>query len=69
MRAAPLLFQRETQVYVWVPPLINTLGTKAGSEKTTGAGYNVLPVWKKRLNAKTMVTAPNSEARARERCG
>jgi hypothetical protein len=34
---------------------------KVGSEKTFGAGYNVLPVWKKRLDAKTLVTTPNSD--------
>jgi|SRR5215813_9235728 len=48
-----LLFQRATQTYLWALPLINTLGMKIGSEKTFGAGYNVLPVWKKRLDAKT----------------
>jgi hypothetical protein len=34
---------------------------KVGSEKTFGVGYNVLPVWKKRLDAKTLVTTPNSD--------
>jgi hypothetical protein len=34
---------------------------KVGSEKTFGAGYNILPVWKKRLDAKTLVTTPNSD--------
>src|SRR5215813_1133594 len=56
-----LLFQRATQTYLWALPLINTLGMKLGSEKTFGAGYNVLPVWKKRLDAKTLVTTPNSD--------
>jgi hypothetical protein len=56
-----LLFQRATQTYLWALPLINTLGMKAGSEKAFGAGYNVLPVWKKRLDAKTLVTTPNSD--------
>src|SRR6516225_9594732 len=55
------LFQRATQTYLWALPLINTLGMKVGSEKTFGAGYNVLPVWKKRLDAKTLVTTPNSD--------
>jgi hypothetical protein len=41
--------------------LINTLGMKNGSEKVFGAGYNVLPIWKKRLDAKTLVTTPNSD--------
>ena len=56
-----LLFQRATQTYLWAMPLINTLGMKVGSEKVFGAGYNILPVWKKRLDAKTLVTTPNSD--------
>jgi hypothetical protein len=56
-----LLFQRATQTYLWAMPLINTLGMKVGSEKVFGAGYNVLPIWKKRLDAKTLVTTPNSD--------
>jgi hypothetical protein len=42
-------------------PLINTLGMKVGSEEKFGAGYNVLPIWKERLDAKTLVTTPNSD--------
>ena len=34
---------------------------QVGSEKVFGAGYNVLPIWKNRLNAKTLVTTPNSD--------
>jgi hypothetical protein len=56
-----LLFQRASQTYLWAMPLINTMGMKGGSEKTFGAGYHVLPVWKKRLSAKTLVTTPNSD--------
>jgi hypothetical protein len=56
-----LLFQRATQTYLWALPLINTLGMKNGSEKVFGAGYNVLPIWKQRLDAKTLVTTPNSD--------
>jgi len=56
-----LLFQRATQTYLWALPLINTLGMKVGSEKVFGVGYHVLPVWKKRLDAKTLITTPNSD--------
>ncbi len=56
-----LLFQRATQVYLWAMPLVNTLGMKEGSEKVFGSGYNVLPIWKSRLDAKTLVTTPNSD--------
>jgi hypothetical protein len=56
-----LLFQRAMQTYLWAMPLINTLGMQVGSESTFGAGYNVLPIWKQRLDAKTLVTTPNSD--------
>jgi hypothetical protein len=56
-----LLFQRATQAYLWALPLTNTLGMKLGSEAVFGAGYDVLPIWKKRLDAKTLVTTPNSD--------
>jgi hypothetical protein len=56
-----LLYHRATQTYLWALPLINTLGMQVGSQKTFGEGYNVLPVWKKRLDAKTLVTTPNSD--------
>lgn len=56
-----LFFQRAVQVYLWSLPAVNIYAMKEGSEKTYGAGYNVLPVWKERLNAKTKVTTPNSD--------
>ena len=56
-----LLFERATQTYLWALPLVNTLGMKIGSEEKFGAGYNVLPIWKKRLDAKTLITTPNSD--------
>jgi hypothetical protein len=56
-----LLFERATQIYLWAMPLINTLGMQVGSEKVFGAGYNVLPIWKQRLDAKTLITTPNSD--------
>lgn len=56
-----LEFQQATQAYLWALPLINTLGMKFGSEKAFGAGYNILPVWKERLDPKTLVTTPNSD--------
>ncbi len=53
--------QRATQVYLWAMPLLNVLGMKTGSEKLFEAGYNVLPVWKNRVDAKALVTTPNSD--------
>ena len=40
---------------------LNMYGMKEGSEKVFGKGYNVLPVFKQRLNAKTLITTPNSD--------
>jgi hypothetical protein len=56
-----LLFQRATQVYLWALPAVNLMAMKEGSEKVFGSGYNVFPVWKERLNARTRVTTPNSD--------
>jgi hypothetical protein len=56
-----LLFQRAVQSYIWALPALNMYAMKEGSEKAFGAGYNVLPIWKDRLNAKTRVTTPNSD--------
>jgi len=56
-----LLFQRAVQSYIWALPALNMYAMKEGSEKVFGKGYNVLPIWKDRLNAKTLVTTPNSD--------
>jgi hypothetical protein len=56
-----LLFQRAVQSYLWALPALNMVAMKEGSEKVFGKGYNVLPIWKDRLNAKTLVTTPNSD--------
>lgn len=56
-----LIFQRAVQAYLWALPAVNVWAMKEGSEKQFGAGYNVLPVWKKRMDAKTLVTTPNSD--------
>src|SRR5215813_2493728 len=56
-----LLFERGVQSYLWALPAINMWAMKQGSEARFGAGYNVLPVWMQRLNAKTLVTTPNSD--------
>lgn len=56
-----LLYQRAVQAYLWALPALNMYGMKEGSERVFGAGYNVLPIFKERLNAKTLVTTPNSD--------
>jgi hypothetical protein len=54
-------FQRAVQTYLWALPALNMYGMKEGSEKVFGKGYNVLPIFKQRLNAKTLITTPNSD--------
>jgi hypothetical protein len=56
-----LIFQRATQAYLWSLPAMNLWAMKEGSEKVFGAGYNVLPTWKERIRASTLVTTPNSD--------
>jgi hypothetical protein len=56
-----LLFQRAVQTYLWAMPALNMYGMKEGSERTFGKGYNILPIFKDRLNAKTLITTPNSD--------
>ncbi|MEV4204282.1 DUF1254 domain-containing protein [Nocardia salmonicida] len=54
-----LLFQRAVQSYLWALPAINIWAMKEASEATFGGGYNVLPIWQDRIDAKTLVTTPN----------
>jgi len=56
-----LLFQNAVQTYLWALLALNMYGMKEGSEKIFGRGYYVLPIWKERLNAKTLITTPNSD--------
>src|SRR5882672_9653270 len=56
-----LFFERAVQTYLWALPVLNMYGMKEGSEKVFGSGYNVLPIFKQRLNAKTLITTPNSD--------
>jgi hypothetical protein len=56
-----LTFQRAMQTYLWAMPLLNTAGMRDGAAEAFGAGYNVMPIWTKRLDAKTKITTPNSD--------
>jgi hypothetical protein len=56
-----LTFERAVQAYLWALPALNMYGMKEGSEKVFGKGYNVLPIFNDRLNAKTLITTPNSD--------
>jgi len=51
-----LYFQRACQVYLWALPAMNTVAMREASAKAFGSGYNVMPVWRNRLDPKTLVT-------------
>jgi hypothetical protein len=54
-----LLFQRAVQGYLWTLPAVSMWAMKEASEARFGGGYHVLPVWQKRVDARTRVTTPN----------
>ncbi len=55
------LYHEAVQTYLWAMPALNMEAMKEGSEAKFGKGYNVLPIFKERLNAKTLITTPNSD--------
>jgi hypothetical protein len=54
-------YQNAVAAYLMTLPVLNTIGMRDGSEAIFGKGYNVLPIWKDRMNAKTWVTTPNCD--------
>ena len=56
-----MIFQRATQSIMWSMPAMTLWYMKKGSEAQFGEGSNILPIWKDRLNSKTLVSTPNSD--------
>jgi hypothetical protein len=56
-----LYYQRAVHAYMTMLPALNTIGMRDGSEATFGAGYNVLPIWKDRMDSRTWVPTPNAD--------
>ena len=56
-----LIFQRATQTYLWAMPLLNTMGMRDGFAQSYRPTYNTMAIWEKRLDAKTLITTPNSD--------
>jgi hypothetical protein len=56
-----LYYQRACQAYMSMLPALNVIGMKDGSEKEFGAGYNVLPIWKDRMDSRCWVPTPNAD--------
>lgn len=56
-----LYYQRAIHAYITMLPALNVIGMRDGSEAEFGAGYNVLPVWKDRMDSRTWVPTPNAD--------
>ena len=56
-----LYYQRAIHAYMTMLPALNTIGMRDGSEEAFGAGYNVLPIWKDRMNSLCWVPTPNAD--------
>lgn len=58
---AELYYQRAIYAYMTMLPAMNVIGMRDGSEGAFGAGYNVLPIWKDRMDSRTWVPTPNAD--------
>lgn len=56
-----LFYQTAIQAYLRTLPALNVIGMRDGSEAAFGAGYNVLPIWKERMDSRTWVPTPNAD--------
>lgn len=56
-----LYYQDAIQAYIKTLPLLNTIGLRDGSEAAFGKGYNVLPIWKERMDSRAVVPTPNGD--------
>jgi len=56
-----LFYQRAIHAYMTMLPAMNVIGMRDGSEAEFGGGYNVLPIWKDRMDARAWVPTPNAD--------
>lgn len=56
-----LFYQHAVYAYMTMLPALNVIGMRDGSEKAFGAGFNVLPIWKDRMDSRTWVPTPNAD--------
>ena len=55
------LLQRAVQSYMMTLPTLNVIGMRDGSEAEFGSGYDVLPIWKDRMDSRALVPTPNAD--------
>ncbi len=56
-----LFYQRAVHAYMTMLSALNVIGLRDGSEAAFGRGYNVLPIWKERMDAQAWVPTPNAD--------
>jgi hypothetical protein len=56
-----LYYQRAIHAYMTMLPALNVIGMRDGSEAAFGKGYNVLPIWKDRMDSRAWVPTPNAD--------
>ncbi len=56
-----LYYQRAIHTYMTMQSALNVIGMRDGSEAEFGKGYNVLPIWKDRMDARAWVPTPNAD--------
>jgi hypothetical protein len=56
-----LYYQRAVFAYMTMLPALNTIGLRDCSEAAFGKGYNVLPIWKDRMDSRAWVPTPNAD--------
>lgn len=56
-----LFYQRAIHAYITMLPALNTIGMRDGSEEAFGKGYNILPIWKERMDSRAWIPTPNGD--------
>jgi hypothetical protein len=56
-----LFYQRAIFAYQTMLPALNIIGIRDGSEAAFGKGYNILPIWKDRMDARAWIPTPNAD--------
>lgn len=56
-----LFYQRAIHAYITMLPALNTIGMRDGSAAAFGKGYNVIPIWKERMDSRAWIPTPNGD--------
>ncbi len=59
--ADELYYMRAVQSYMAMLGAMNVIGMRDGSEAVFGEGYNILPIWKDRMDSRAWVPTPNAD--------